>query len=621
MSLTGKLKSSTAISGVQQQMLSALVDDNAEQEKVLEALFAAKVNDNDTRTKWQKLKTGEAALSLDDLASALQALNKSGFVANTDKIKLEVKSPLTHKEFLHALKEGQTNVAELKKQFLALRDEAKKEKGYLSKAFGVFSKEKPIEAVLENVASFEKYCHREGITFNDVSNQLIAGEKPKTAFDKISEFRFLIAAAGGGLTGLAGVNIMARYPVLESVPDMFFTGLPYFAVPFMGLSIFKAFSEKNISDEAGTFGRFATMMLGGFVIGAAITAVMSGILPDPAALPGAPVDTTAPAALPWYNPFRYIIHTMAGFAAFSGLYKIAKNKLKPEDEQAAELARKSKIRQAFSRAASGMLTKTAAAFTVAAGEFTKKAAHYGDKAFSTYMNFVALPAITLMMSNTFSQGYQKLAAYAGYYEVVGAAMGVCAASLATASFLYGARRWKDVKAIGKTVGTAFSLSSGVATMPTTKASLKIMGVPSRIRESVVPLSANFNMLGTSLYMGTTVFAASAMFGQPMEPLNLAATAAMVALHGYGAPGVPASNISLLAPVMGLTGLSNGAIKKMYEVVIPGDRILDMSQTALNVWGDMMIALGKYRREIKTRAKNIKKIRTERQKAAVSAPAL
>jgi hypothetical protein len=74
------------------------------------------------------------------------------------------------------------------------------------------------------------------------------------------------------------------------------------------------------------------------------------------------------------------------------------------------------------------------------------------------------------------------------------------------------------------------------------------------------------------------------------------------------PGEPASNLTLLAPVLGLTGLATGAIQEVYNMVTPGDRLLDMLQTSINVWGDIVVALGKHRREVVNRAKHIKSIR-------------
>ncbi len=619
-----RLKSSTMLSSsatYQRELLDALINGNAEREKILRALFGATANDNaagqgpsndnaKTETRWDRLRDNKEPMSMRDLAAAIKALGAAEGSIDAVKLGDQRKSPLAQKEFYDAIQKGAADTEIIKKQFLTLRDEAKKQKGYLSKAFNIFSREKPIEAVLENVQSFEKYCHTNGISFDDVSQQMVAGEKPKTKWDKINEFRFLIAAAGGAALGLAGISVMAHVAPLAVVPGLFFKALPYFAVPFMGLNIFRAFAEKNISQEAETFCRFGAMMLCGFLIGAGVTSLMAGMLPHLAA--GAAGAATTAAAKEGFSPFHYIIQVMIGGAIGSGIYKMAKNKLKPADEQAAAYARKNRVAKIFDKAASPFINRYTAPAIVKAGQWAEKAAGWTDKAFGGYMNWVGAPAVFLMMSDTFSKGFGPMLGYAGYYATVFAGMGICMAALAATDYLvYRTRRIKDMKAIGKTVGTAFSMSSGVATMPTTKESLRIMGVPRATRESIVPLSANFNMLGTSLYLGTTVFAANYIFGHTMDLMHKIAVAAIVALHGYGAPGMPSSNLSLLAPVLGLTGLSNQAIQKVYDMVIPGDRLLDMSQTAVNVWGDMTIALGKHRRDVKRRAKRIKKIRDKR----------
>ncbi len=622
MSNGNQLKSSTMLSSsalYQRQLLDALVNGAAEREEILKVLLATPANDssvgkgpsNDNakgETRWQRLRENKEQMSVNDLAAGLKALGAADGTIDAALLGQQRKTPLQQQAFYKALQEGLTNVAKIKAELGALRDEAKKQKGYVSKAFNVFSRKRPLDAVLENVASFEQYCHKNGITFDEVSQQMVAGEKPKTVWDKVGDFRFLIAAAGGAVMGLGGVNVAAQIPVLAGVPGTFFAGLPYIAVPFMGLSIFRAFAEKNVSQEAETFARFGVMMLSGFLIGAGVVTLMAGMLPHLAVAGAGVAAVKVAAGAAGFSPFHYIMQVMAGGAIGSGLYKMAKEKVKPADERAAAWAKKSKLAKTFNMAALPFVNRFTAPAIVKAGQFAEKAAGFTDKAFGGYMNYVGAPAVFLMMSTTFSHGIGAVMGYAGYYATVFTGMAIGAAALAVVDYLYGARRLKDAKAIGTTLGTAFGTSSGIATMPTTKESLKVMGVPQKTRDSVVPLSANFNMLGTSLYLGTTVFAANAIFGHTMDLMHKVAVAAIVALHGYGAPGMPSSNLSLLAPVLGLTGLSNAAIQKVYDMVIPGDRILDMSQTAINVWGDMTIALGKHRREVRRRAKRIKKIR-------------
>jgi Na+/H+-dicarboxylate symporter len=173
-------------------------------------------------------------------------------------------------------------------------------------------------------------------------------------------------------------------------------------------------------------------------------------------------------------------------------------------------------------------------------------------------------------------------------------------------------RGKDFKELGSAAATGFSLSSSSATMPKERECLKAMGVSAKTRDTVVPLGGVFNMYGTSLYMGLTAFYATAMFNPSVSLMNYVKTAGTILAIALGAPGIPASNITLLDPVLQQTGLVAAQIHKIYAMVIPADRILDMTQTALNVWGDMIAAVHPDRKRLRyRRAKNIKKIREMR----------
>jgi hypothetical protein len=59
-------------------------------------------------------------------------------------------------------------------------------------------------------ASFEKYCHENGIGFDEASHQMAAGPKPRTGRDKMKEFPFLLAALGRASPGSASWRMWRR---------------------------------------------------------------------------------------------------------------------------------------------------------------------------------------------------------------------------------------------------------------------------------------------------------------------------------------------------------------------------------------------------------------------------
>jgi Na+/H+-dicarboxylate symporter len=196
-----------------------------------------------------------------------------------------------------------------------------------------------------------------------------------------------------------------------------------------------------------------------------------------------------------------------------------------------------------------------------------------------------------MMNGTMQEGgLGKLAQYGSFYMTVTAGLLTCAGALAALAYGRYRCRAPEFREIAKTASTAFSLSSSAATMPVTKESLRNIGVSERTTNSVVPLGANFNMMGTSLYLGVVASCASAMLGQDPGLAEKAAAMLTVVLTAFGAPGAPASTIIFLDPVLAKLGLTGAQAQKIYEMVLPADRLFDMGQTALNVTGDMAVAM-------------------------------
>jgi len=249
---------------------------------------------------------------------------------------------------------------------------------------------------------------------------------------------------------------------------------------------------------------------------------------------------------------------------------------------------------------------------VKAGELGEKATGLINKIFPRFIDLVGLPAVATLLSMSMATGgLGLLHSFGGYYITAFAGMAVGLLALLAAYFAFGARA-KDFKEILKAALVGFSLSSSSATMPTEKEALKAIGVSKKTRNSVVPLGGVFNMYGTALYMGLTAFYALSMFGAAPTMMQYFNTALAVLVIAMGAPGIPASNITLLEPVLRQTGLASGQVTQVYTMILPGDRILDMAQTALNVVGDMLPAVEQDRKRLRyVRAKRIRELRRKR----------
>ncbi|MCB9991966.1 MAG: cation:dicarboxylase symporter family transporter [Rhodospirillales bacterium] len=561
------------------QILDALVNGNDGQKQIVSSVLQKSANDN----RFRAIRKGKASLSLKDIVRVLEALDDAGMGIDTSKISRQ--TPLAQKAFYDALRESEGGEAILK-QLQDLRDEVKTERGFLKTMFNIWAAEKPLEKIAEDVAEFELFCQENKISFNEAEQQLML---KRSKWDKIRGHKFLIAAVGGTAAGLAGMDT-SLYPVLGKMPGFFFTALPYFAVPFIGLNVFKAFSQRKLSEEAGTFVRFAGLMAMGVSIGFAAAGIMGDSLGTLEV--GSTVESAKDAAaqmlnggallegidhlmndmIGWagqYSPGKILLPVIGGAFGLSFLYKAARDK--GQDMKNGLVSR-------FSKA------------SVAGGNAVSKFTDYFDKGFMGFINTAGVPAIFSLLSMTLAQGgFEKFSQYSGYYATVGLAMAGCAAAIAGMTYAYG-HRGAGFKKLAHTFSTAFSLSSSSATMPVTKKALEGMGVREKVRNAVVPLGATFNMMGTSLYLGMTAVCASMMLGNDpgfTEQLGVMATAIGTA---FGAPGIPASSIAFMTPVLQTLEMSPEQMSAVFAMILLMDRPFDMLQTGLNVTGDMVVSM-------------------------------
>ena len=336
-------------------------------------------------------------------------------------------------------------------------------------------------------------------------------------------------------------------------------------------------------EDIGTMGRFLGTMTLGITIGLAVTSAMSGMLTMPEVVKD--VADAKDVIEPWFTlpvkPSEWILpYGIPGAIIASTLYKAAKSRLEKTANSAKE-----ELSNTFNKVAN-----SGAALVNRAGQWLENAGTATDMMFGKYMNWCGVPAIGLMMTSLTNTGnFDEMSGYLNLYKAVGASMIICAIVLTGASLAYGCRK-KEFGEIGRVLGTAFGLSSSAATMPTTKEALRNIGVPQEIVNSVVPLGANFNMMGTSLYLGVITAASLFMFGMEPTPLQLATAMAVAVGTAFGAPGAPSSTIIFLDPVLSQAGFNQTQANEVFKMVLPADRFFDMFQTAQNVWGDILVTL-------------------------------
>lgn len=134
---------------------------------------------------------------------------------------------------------------------------------------------------------------------------------------------------------------------------------------------------------------------------------------------------------------------------------------------------------------------------------------------------------------------------------------------------------------------AFSTASSNATLPTALrvADLQLR-LPRRIARFVLTIGATANQNGTALFEGVTVLFLAQFFGVDLGLWQQFTVMLVCILGGIGTAGVPAGSLPVVAMILGMIGVPPEGI----GLVLGIDRLLDMCRTALNVTGDLAIAV-------------------------------
>ena len=153
-------------------------------------------------------------------------------------------------------------------------------------------------------------------------------------------------------------------------------------------------------------------------------------------------------------------------------------------------------------------------------------------------------------------------------------------------FVVGYSPAKFFSRIREIMVTAFSTSSGNATLPVTmRVAEEELGVPRQIGGFVLTVGSTANQNGTALYEGITVLFLAQFFGVELSLGQQFTVVAMSILAGVGTAGVPGGSL----PMVGALLVSIGVPWEGLGIILGVDRLLDMSRTVLNVTGDVVAA--------------------------------
>ena len=135
--------------------------------------------------------------------------------------------------------------------------------------------------------------------------------------------------------------------------------------------------------------------------------------------------------------------------------------------------------------------------------------------------------------------------------------------------------------------TAFVTSSSAATLPVTlRCTEQHLHVRKDVASFVVPLGATVNMDGTALYEAAAALFVARLAGIELDLASQMIIFAVAMLGAIGAPGIPSVGMLSMVLVLESVGLPTEAI----ALLLPIDRLLDTTRTAVNVEGDMIGSL-------------------------------
>jgi Na+/H+-dicarboxylate symporter len=180
---------------------------------------------------------------------------------------------------------------------------------------------------------------------------------------------------------------------------------------------------------------------------------------------------------------------------------------------------------------------------------------------------------------------------AKYFVTVLASLGFhfCVTMPLILKFLGRVSPWAHFRAMRTALLTAFSTASSSATLPITMRCIQEnAGVSKRTASFTLPLGATVNMDGTALYECVAViFVAQVMnfemgFGQQF----IVVLAAL--LTSIGVAGIPSASLVAIFIILKNSGIPGA--ETAIVALLAVDRLLDMSRTAVNVFGDSCAAV-------------------------------
>jgi Na+/H+-dicarboxylate symporter len=138
--------------------------------------------------------------------------------------------------------------------------------------------------------------------------------------------------------------------------------------------------------------------------------------------------------------------------------------------------------------------------------------------------------------------------------------------------------------------TGFSLNSSLATVPITLRALARMGVSDSSARLSACVGTNFNNDGITLYEAITALFIAQAAGMSLSLPQQAAILLVVLAASMGMAGIPNSGLIILPLVLRAAGLPEDVVNIALPIVLSIDFINARVRSAVNVMGDLQVAI-------------------------------
>jgi Na+/H+-dicarboxylate symporter len=137
---------------------------------------------------------------------------------------------------------------------------------------------------------------------------------------------------------------------------------------------------------------------------------------------------------------------------------------------------------------------------------------------------------------------------------------------------------------------AFSTASSSATLPVAlRVAQDNLGVSRAIASTVLPLGASIGKDGTAMYVGLLGQFALQALGIVPDATMLVTMLLTGALAAFGTAPVPSASLFMLAAMLSAVGVSTEQTALVIGLVLPFDRLLDMTRTVPSASANLTVA--------------------------------